>query len=329
MMRLKLSFVLILSMLVLVLSGASRAANGNQSQNPTPSPNKSSKPPQDQPARRAHITKTDQRGTKDAPIVVKVLPADKTKEESEREAKDREDKSSADWWMVKFNGLLVIAAFLQFFWITRQVVWMRRNVEIAKETADAATRAANAAKDANNIARKSIQIAQRTYVKISHKPPGLNLNHSTEDAFYPPPKHRCMVELEIRNIGNTPAIITDFVFTHRIVQKDSPLPDIPPYNLTAEREKITTFLYGADVIYPSVAFDITVEDVVAVQDGSKEFYLLVYVDYIDQFRIHYRAGYARRYNPSSSANNLFIVTKRDYNYDRPRKPGEGNDWNEP
>lgn len=45
-----------------------------------------------------------------------------------------------------------------------------------------------------------------------------------------------------------------------------------------------------------------------------------------------RGGYARQYDPrrddpaNENRNNLIFVTQRGYNYDRPRKKGEGNDW---
>jgi hypothetical protein len=76
-----------------------------------------------------------------------------------------------------------------------------------------------------------------------------------------------------------------------------------------------------------------------------------YVDYIDQFGKRHRSGYGRLYYhwaeikgpqpndpgvPSRQAveqrymtrNNLVFMTQAGYNYDRERKEGEGNDWNE-
>lgn len=54
--------------------------------------------------------------------------------------------------------------------------------------------------------------------------------------------------------------------------------------------------------------------------------------YIDVFRQHHRAGYARLYNPivdDGQQNTLHFVIQKDYNYDRERDRSEGDDWGEP
>ena len=58
--------------------------------------------------------------------------------------------------------------------------------------------------------------------------------------------------------------------------------------------------------------------------------LVVYgfVDYIDAFGVRHRGGYARQYVPNVQGNNnLVFLDHPSYDYDRPRRPGEGNDWN--
>jgi hypothetical protein len=60
--------------------------------------------------------------------------------------------------------------------------------------------------------------------------------------------------------------------------------------------------------------------------------MLYVVGYIDVFGGHHRGGYARVYDPAletgpvGKRNNLAFVTDRAYNYDRPRRKGEGDDW---
>ena len=52
-----------------------------------------------------------------------------------------------------------------------------------------------------------------------------------------------------------------------------------------------------------------------------------YVDYIDQFGAHHRAGYGRQYIAGGKGNNLaFPVVRAKLNYDEVRTVGIGWDW---
>lgn len=72
-----------------------------------------------------------------------------------------------------------------------------------------------------------------------------------------------------------------------------------------------------------------------------------FVDYMDRFGQHHRSGYGRVYYPQADdrhsseyridtdgindseyqdRNNLHVVTQPGYNYDRPTRPGECDDW---
>jgi len=312
-------------LLVLVVGGVAYAQS--QPPTPTPTPRESSRPPQSKPKSTQHKAAADQRGTEQSPIVVKILPTPKTKEESDQEAKDHQEKSSADWWLVRFNGLLVLVVFLQWIWMVRQEKWMRRNVEIAKDTAQAALRNATA-----------LEHSERSYVKISHAPPGLRID--------PPPFsssmiHHFAVNIEVKNIGNTPAIITDVIFDHKILPMTEllPIPEYPPHQ--PGEEALNLFLYKDDPFYRWSMIGVSQENIVSIQNGTKVFYLYGYIDYKDQFRNRYRAGYGRFYLPRADdlsnytspddflkRSNLFFITQPGYNYDRLRNQGEGTDWNE-
>ena len=71
----------------------------------------------------------------------------------------------------------------------------------------------------------------------------------------------------------------------------------------------------------------------ASQINARRIRLIGYVDYIDKFGVRHRGGYAREFDhvrhvlsKPEKRNNLVFLNKRGYNYDRPRKRGEGNDW---
>jgi hypothetical protein len=171
----------------------------------------------------------------------------------------------------------------------------------------------------------STRIIERAYVKISHRtPPGLLVDLRD---------HTIFVRFEVKNFGKTPAEVTDIFVGPKILLKDESLPYPPTYG--SGKAQRFVLAPGEPFKYTnSEAFKMDIEP--EVRSGAKKLYVLGYVDYIDKFGEHHRAGYARLYSPElddlndSFRDNLIFVTEKGYNYDRPRKKGEGNDWdNEP
>jgi hypothetical protein len=76
---------------------------------PIPSPGESRQPEQIQPSPPETPAATDQRGTDQSPLVVKVLPAP-AQNNSGEPPRETSDKSPADWFLVIFAGLLVIVS---------------------------------------------------------------------------------------------------------------------------------------------------------------------------------------------------------------------------
>ena len=81
---------------------------------------------------------------------------------------------------------------------------------------------------------------------------------------------------------------------------------------------------------------VTPADLEDIRAGRKFLYVFGYVDYRDLFGVRHRGGYARRYEPlvdkaepnNPNRNNLVFADEPRYDYDRERKRGEGNDWDE-
>ena len=128
----------------------------------------------------------DNRGPNESPIVVKVLLPPKSDQESAQDAKDRADKSSADWWLVRLTGLIAGVGVIQaiVFWIQagRLKDTIRKMDEIAsKQTSDMqasiaeATRAASAmqgvALSMQKVASSASDSAEsaKTVVEINRK----------------------------------------------------------------------------------------------------------------------------------------------------------------
>lgn len=211
--------------------------------------------------------------------------------------------------------LLVIVGVFQIGIFLWQLILLNKTAKDAGKSADAALETA-----------KAVTLSERAYIKISHDQPGLIPTTSTGDALYS--KNRTYeLRLEVRNIGKTPAELTRLSFTSIILLSDESLPCTPSYGAAGEAIRAT--MYGTDAIFPRESFDISKEDGEAIWNGTKNLYILGAADYIDHFGIRHRAGYARRYDPHVTEGNLFMVTKRGYNYDEHRQPGDGHDWNDP
>ena len=63
-------------------------------------------PPQSHPAATQEERREDQRGTTNAPLIVKTLPADDAESKADEERADREQHATAERWLVAFAGLL-------------------------------------------------------------------------------------------------------------------------------------------------------------------------------------------------------------------------------
>jgi hypothetical protein len=90
-----------------------------QSNRPSPSPGRGNQQPKSiaQPAQQQPAA--DQRGTDNAPLIVRVIPTPKTEQESTQDQTQRDDESSANWWMVRLTGVIAIIGLIQafVFWV--------------------------------------------------------------------------------------------------------------------------------------------------------------------------------------------------------------------
>jgi hypothetical protein len=177
---------------------------------------------------------------------------------------------------------------------------------------------------------KMTRTIERAYVKMSHLLPGVTFE---QDGLI----CRVKVQMRIKNYGRTPARVTDILLRSLWRPQGEPLPKTPDYQQSGENEAPKMFLVtGEEVFTPkeTESIEFTAAD---VKNGVKQLWLYGCVDYIDQFGQRHRAGYAMSYNPQldqvgmgrNDVDNLVFETQDGYIYDRQRKRGEGNDWDEP
>lgn len=242
---------------------------------------------------------TDQRGTQQAPLVVKILPTPKTTEEAAQEAKERNEKEALDRRITDatdniayFSKILAAVAGLLFLALIFQAWMLRRTI---------------------NISRAS----ERAYVTMSHEAPGVVFETEGKSSL----------TIKIKNYGRTPAKVTDTLLKPVILPPSEKLPPKPNYMRDREEnlESPKAFLVRDDCFIVTEYFD-TKEQTVAIQEGTAILYLIGYVDYVDAFDKRHRGGYARKYVLSDKINNLKLVPDSAYTYDRERAIGEGNDW---
>jgi|ERR1051326_2521217 hypothetical protein len=88
------------------------AASG-YSQPPSPTPTVKSDQPKAPSATRQQHTNATERGTEQAPIVVKIAPSPKTKQEAAQDENRALDQSAANWWMVRVTFAVFIVGLIQ------------------------------------------------------------------------------------------------------------------------------------------------------------------------------------------------------------------------
>ena len=123
--------------MLLVIDGAQSKRHAQQ-----PQQSAKSQPQLQQPQQ---APASDQHGTEQSPLSVKVIPAPKSEEEAARERQEREEKAELDQKLVKFNGdlahytlVLAIVAMLQFLALFVQAVFLRLAFKATKKSADIA-----------------------------------------------------------------------------------------------------------------------------------------------------------------------------------------------
>ena len=256
----------------------------------------------------------EQPGTIKAPYVVTISPpsdAEKKASDERQQRKEELDSRLVEYTkdLSIFTKVLAGAAFLQLFVFGYQAWKLNQTVIATKASADAALKTA-----------KNMEAAERAYVQMSHMPPGLEIQ---------PGGGKCRIQMRIKNFGRTPARITGELLNISVRNKGERLPQEPDYKIPDGHELIAAFLLTGDEIFAPEVFEDGGLDIPKLKSGEKVLWLFGYVDYIDQFDGHHRAGWARRYIPGPQDETLAYITQDGYNYDRPRKKGEGNDWNDP
>ena len=200
---------------------------------------------------------------------------------------------------IAFLALLVAGAQVWFF--KDQLGKMERSLADSKTMAEAARNQS-----------ESIMHAERAYVKLGHVKPGLKKIEGESS----------VVSVKARNMGRTPAQVTDIHIDFALLDYGVPLPKRYPFR-PMKRES-----FPNGILMPSEWLNhaIHVKTKEALVPG-KQLWFFGEVDYIDVFGRRWRGGYARKYWDHKD-DNLYNNTEDRDNFDRERLPDEGRDWDE-
>jgi hypothetical protein len=166
------------------------------------------------------------------------------------------------------------------------------------------------------------RVVERAYITMSHITPIFDPSRDS-NAFRIRDDGAALVRIEFKNYGRTPAEVIGGRFKLEHIRENEEPPVQPIYTGQGSvRFDVAYFLVAnADFIF-DFGFELPfpIGALVSVEKGSDRLWLVGYVDYRDKFGDVHRAGYARRYDPHITGNNLTFVTEPGYNYDHPRLP---------
>jgi hypothetical protein len=104
--------------------------------NPTQTPAEQASPPQKITRSTQQPATTDQRGTENSPISVRIIPTPETQEEAAKDARDRNDKATNDADLVRFSkdlvwvtGILGLIGFFQLIVFSVQAHRLKQTVD--------------------------------------------------------------------------------------------------------------------------------------------------------------------------------------------------------
>jgi len=278
-----------------------------------------------QAGKAAQKADSDKQGTKENPFVVKRIDAEETQERREQMRTERDEKAANERGLVIWTVALAVTTMILAFIAAGQLVMFWKQLGLMRD----------GAKDAENLAiaaktqASAMMLAGRAYVKLSHVPPGIQME---SDRFF-------WMTLQVKNFGNTPALITEVFLTVKLLHKTSALPSIPDYGKPDRQPRQAFLVRNEKFFFSTSPQQLTEGDLRNIKAEFQRMYVMGFVDYMDNFGGRHRAGYARIYRADlddrrnfdsdeefSGRNNLVFVDQSGYNYDRPREKGEGNDW---
>jgi hypothetical protein len=267
-----------------------------QSQQPSPTPRENSNQVQEQAKSAPQQTATDQRGTEQSPIIVKIMESPKTQEEIQRDINERDEQTANNRKLTYFTGGLAFVALLQFIGIAIQA-WFLRKSFIATKLA------AEAAKTSADVAEKMLTLGERAYLVVDgFSKPTLGLGEKLQ------------VKCSIINQGRTPATIIR-IFENKVqIFDEIPHPPVYDTGMTIKRFVGTGFENRVPMDFMETD-KITENEFEGIMRGKLKVFVYRKFNYTDIFGKTHETGfcaelqpYTREFFPPSNAEDYIFWT---------------------
>lgn len=241
-----------------------------------------------------HDTKPDERGTNEAPLIIKVLPPPDEAEKTAADKQERQDKSKSDWSLVGLTGVLAVIGVAQIIVFSIQAYRLRQTVDEMKIATKATEKAAAAAMKSAELARDEFTATYCPRLIIRR----VRIYQAADVPFE--------VHYEIANIGGTRARIVEI--SARLWMPDikkSFFPSIPPYAMGDKCIEIFVEsgapYRGRHIVVLSQeieehALRLSFTEGVFSQGQSKDAYFLGYIVYLDLLNRRFETAFLREYD---------------------------------
>lgn len=250
-------------------------------QPPTPSAGELRNPNQSPTRGNQQPAAENERGTNEIPFAVKILPS------PDHEAQAKEDQRRADehaaaerglvnatWYLAWFTLTLAIVASGQIALFFVQLRLIRESLDDAKLAATAAKDGAAAAEKSANIAETAMTSSERAFVYLDTFRWVSHLGLSKNRYYWE------IVPIWI-NTGNTPTRRLNIDVCYDL--RETPLPDDFSFPDHRAEQTILVMIRPRGGTAGSIPYEIWDEDLIAVRDGKKYFYVWGSAEYHDVF----------------------------------------------
>jgi hypothetical protein len=177
-------------------------------QPPLPSIGEAQRPPQEQSGRAQEPSQSQQRGAEDNPLIVKVLPTEKTEEERAQERRDHDEKAMADRWIIRLTGALVGVGVLQFLAFVGQIIVFVIQAKRLRDSVEEMRKATAATEKAIIAAQMSASATDRTATAMEDTAERQLRAYITVEAggiLTWQANHLAHARVTVKNLGATPA----------------------------------------------------------------------------------------------------------------------------
>jgi len=175
--------------------------------------------------------------------------------------------------------------------------------------------AAQVSANAAEISADAYRQAERAYARMSHYPPGLEIDSVATRLNEGLPRRAVHIKVRVQNHGHMPAHVTSVALRYAV---GTVAPSYPPTYDSADVERVAAFLVKDDSFDYSRVFDLTAAEVTNVlsignlmSPEPARIWVFGYVDYVNTLDgAKYRASYGRVHNPLIDAKDfggLYIV----------------------